>query len=160
MSGGHGVVSVGTFSKTEGKREGMNGYWGKILRVDLSTGEITVEEPPESFYRRYLGGSGLIGYYLLKEVPIGAEPLGPENLLIFAAGPITGVPIAGAGRNAMGAKSPLTGGYGEADVGGSICGCTTATPSFVPPVISGVRRHWSARKRCATSWATGGRGWP
>ena len=45
----------------------MNGYWGKILKVDLSTGEISVEEPPESFYRRYLGGSGLIGYYLLKD---------------------------------------------------------------------------------------------
>ncbi len=96
----------------------MNGYWGKILKVDLSTGEITVEEPPASFYRRYLGGSGLIGYYLLKEVPKGADPLGPENVLIFAAGPITGVPIAGAGRNTMGAKSPLSGGYGEADVGG------------------------------------------
>ena len=96
----------------------MNGYWGKILRADLSTGEITVEEPPESFYRRYLGGSGLVGYYLLKEVPKGADPLGPENRLIFAAGPVTGVPIAGAGRNAMGAKSPLSGGYGEADVGG------------------------------------------
>jgi aldehyde:ferredoxin oxidoreductase len=96
----------------------MNGYWGKILRVDLTTGEITVEEPPESFYRRYLGGSGLIGYYLLKEVPKGADPLGPDNLLIFAAGPVTGVPMAGAGRNAVGAKSPLSGGYGEADVGG------------------------------------------
>jgi aldehyde:ferredoxin oxidoreductase len=103
---------------TDGTREEMNGYWGKILRVDLSTGDITVEEPPESFYRRYLGGAGLIGYYLLKEVPKGADPLGPENVLIFAAGPVTGVPLAGAGRNTMGAKSPLTGGYGEADVGG------------------------------------------
>jgi aldehyde:ferredoxin oxidoreductase len=96
----------------------MNGYWGKILKVDLSSGEITVEKPPESFYRRYLGGSGLVGYYLLKDVPKGADPLGPENVLIFAAGPVTGVPLAGAGRNTMGAKSPLTGGYGEADVGG------------------------------------------
>ena len=65
----------------------MNGYWGKILKVDLSTGEITVEEPPESFYRRYLGGSGLIGYYLLKEVPKGADPLGPENVLDLRGGP-------------------------------------------------------------------------
>jgi aldehyde:ferredoxin oxidoreductase len=96
----------------------MNGYTGKILRVDLSSGRIEVEEPPESFYRRYLGGNGFVAYYLLKEVPQGADPLGPDNLLIFAGGPMTGIPIGGGGRNAMGAKSPLSGGYGEADVGG------------------------------------------
>jgi aldehyde:ferredoxin oxidoreductase len=96
----------------------MYGYFGKILKVDLTTGRIEVEEPPESFYRRYLGANGFVGYYLLKEVPKGADPLGPDNVLVFAAGPMTGVPVAGAGRNAMGAKSPLTGGYGEADVGG------------------------------------------
>ncbi len=96
----------------------MNGYTGKILRVDLSTGQIAVEEPPESFYRRYLGGNGFIAYYLLKEVPRGADPLGPDNVLVFAAGPVTGVPIGGSGRSAVGGKSPLSGGYGEADVGG------------------------------------------
>jgi aldehyde:ferredoxin oxidoreductase len=96
----------------------MNGYTGKILHVDLSSGAIEVEEPGADFYRRYLGGSGFISYYLLKEIPAGADPLGPENVLIFAGGPMTGVPIGGAGRNAVGAKSPLTEGYGEADVGG------------------------------------------
>ena len=59
------------------------GYTGKILRVDLGNNAITVEEPDEIFYRRYLGGRGLIAYYLLKEVPTDADPLGPENLLIF-----------------------------------------------------------------------------
>jgi aldehyde:ferredoxin oxidoreductase len=96
----------------------MNGYTGKILRVDLTSGQIEIEEQPESFYRRYLGGSGLIAYYLLKEVPKGADPLGPDNLLIMAGGTMTGVPVAGSGRSAVGAKSPLTDGYGEADVGG------------------------------------------
>ena len=96
----------------------VNGYTGKILHVNLTKNEITTETPPESFYRRYLGGAGLVGYYLLKQVPKGADPLGPENVLIFAAGPSTGVPVAGGGRSHMGAKSPLTGGYGEADVGG------------------------------------------
>ena len=96
----------------------MNGYTGKILRVDLSKGTIEVEEPADSFYRRYLGGNGFIAYYLLKEIPVGADPLGPDNVLVFADGPMTGVPIGGAGRNAVGAKSPLSGGYGEADVGG------------------------------------------
>ena len=96
----------------------MNGYTGKVLKVDLTEGTIAVEEPSEAFYRRYLGGSGLIGYYLLKEMPADVDPLGPDNLLIFAAGPITGMPVAGSGRSAVGGKSPLTGGYGEADVGG------------------------------------------
>jgi len=96
----------------------VNGFTGKILHVDLTKGTTEVEEPSETFYRRYLGGSGLIGYYLLKMVPKGADPLGPENVLVIACGAMTGVPLAGAGRNAVGAKSPLNGGYGEADVGG------------------------------------------
>ncbi len=96
----------------------MNGYTGKILKVDLTTGKIEVEQPSESFYRRYLGGAGFIGYYLLKETPKGVDPLGPDNLLIFAPGTLTGIPVAGSGRNAVGGKSPLTSGYGEADVGG------------------------------------------
>ena len=94
------------------------GYAGKILKVDLSTGNIAIEEPPESFYRRHLGGNGFVGYYLLREMPKGADPLGPDNLLIFAGGTITGIPVAGAGRSCVGGKSPLTGAYGEADVGG------------------------------------------
>ncbi len=94
------------------------GYTGKVLRVDLTDGRIWIEEPSESFYRRYLGGMGFVGYYLLREVPVGADPLGPDNRLIFATGAITGHPVAGSGRSHMGAKSPLTGGFGEADVGG------------------------------------------
>ena len=96
----------------------MNGYTGNILKVDLTAGTLHTEHPPEDFYRRYLGGNGFVAYYLLKEVPVGTDPLGPDNVLVFAGGPMTGVPIGGAGRSAMGAKSPLTGGYGEADVGG------------------------------------------
>ncbi|MBW2622978.1 MAG: aldehyde ferredoxin oxidoreductase family protein [Deltaproteobacteria bacterium] len=96
----------------------MNGYTGKILHVDLTGGTFEIEEPSPDFYRRYFGGNGFIAYYLLKEMPAGADPLGPDNLLIFAGGTMTGIPIAGAGRSAVGGKSPLTGGYGEADVGG------------------------------------------
>ena len=94
------------------------GYAGKILRVDLSNEKVWVEEPSDAFYRRYIGGNGFVGYYLLKEMPKGADALGPDNVLVFATGTITGVPVAGAGRSCVGAKSPLTGGYGEADVGG------------------------------------------
>jgi aldehyde:ferredoxin oxidoreductase len=96
----------------------VKGYANKILKVDLTSGAITVDEPPASFYRRYLGGQGLIAYYLLKELPKGADPLGPDNLLIFADGAFTGVPFAGTGRSSVGGKSPLTGGFGEAEAGG------------------------------------------
>ena len=49
---------------------------------------------------------------------LAARALGPENVLVFAGGPMTGVAVGGSGRNAVGAKAPLTGGYGEADAGG------------------------------------------
>ncbi|MGD9101032.1 MAG: aldehyde ferredoxin oxidoreductase N-terminal domain-containing protein, partial [Anaerolineae bacterium] len=96
----------------------MNGYAGKILHIDLTHSKIEIEEPDEGFYRRYLGGNGFVGYYLLKEMPAGTDPLGPDNVLVMACGTLTGIPVAGAGRSVVGAKSPLTGGYGEADVGG------------------------------------------
>jgi len=95
-----------------------NGYWGKILRVDLSSGDISVDEHDEKFYRTYLGGKGIVSHYLLKEVPPGCDPLGPENVLVFAASVLTGTGIPGSARNSAGAKSPLTGGYGEGEGGG------------------------------------------
>ena len=96
----------------------LYGYNGKILRVDLSQGVITVDEPDAAFYRRYIGGRGFISYFLLNELAAGVDALGPKNRLIFAAGAVTGAPIAGSGKNSVGAKSPLTNGYGDAEVGG------------------------------------------
>jgi aldehyde:ferredoxin oxidoreductase len=95
-----------------------NGYNGKILHVDLSTKKIKVEEPGEVFYRTYLGGGALASYFLLRDLPPGVDPLGPENLLIFASNVLSGVPMAGMTRYTVAAKSPLTGAYGEAEAGG------------------------------------------
>ncbi|MFW9998847.1 MAG: aldehyde ferredoxin oxidoreductase family protein [Candidatus Hodarchaeota archaeon] len=95
-----------------------NGYTGNILRIDLGNERTSIENPDDIFYRRYIGGEGIVAYYLLKELKAGIDPLGPENKLIFAAGPLTGLTIPGTGRNSVGAKSPLTGGFGEAEVGG------------------------------------------
>jgi len=94
------------------------GYTGNILRVDLSNNKITVENPDDVFYRIYLGGAGFIAYYLLKELKPGIDPLGEENKLIFAAGPLTGAPIGGSGRHCVGAKSPRSGALAKAEVGG------------------------------------------
>ncbi|MBL7168613.1 aldehyde ferredoxin oxidoreductase family protein [Candidatus Bathyarchaeota archaeon] len=94
------------------------GYNGKILRVDLTEERLTTEEPPEAWYRAYLGGMGAVAYHLLTENPPGADALSPQNTLVMAPGVISGAPFSGSGRNAVGAKSPLTEGFGEADVGG------------------------------------------
>jgi len=96
----------------------MKGFNGKIARIDLTSAEITIERPSVDFYRRFLGGRGFIVHHLLKELPQGIDPLGPENKLIFALGPVTGHPFVGSGRNSIGSKSPLSGGYGESEAGG------------------------------------------
>ncbi|MBS4021679.1 MAG: hypothetical protein KGZ79_04560 [Dethiobacter sp.] len=96
----------------------MGGYWGNIIRVNLTTGEISRESKDENFYRTYYGGAGMTSYFLLNELKQGIDPLGPDNKLVFAPGVITGAPFAGSARNAVGAKSPLTGGFGKSEVGG------------------------------------------
>lgn len=94
------------------------GYTGKILRVNLSDNSISIDEHDDEFYRRYFGGTALIGYYLLKELKPGIDPLGPDNKLIFSAGVISGIPCSGSGRSGVGSKSPLTGGWGDSQGGG------------------------------------------
>jgi aldehyde:ferredoxin oxidoreductase len=96
----------------------VQGVAGKVLRVNLTDRTISTDEPDEAFYRTYLGGAGFVAYYLLHEVPAGIDPLSAENKLIFAFGPMTGLAMPGATRNCVGAKSPLTGGFSKAEVGG------------------------------------------
>ncbi|HUV27704.1 MAG TPA: aldehyde ferredoxin oxidoreductase family protein [Anaerolineales bacterium] len=95
-----------------------HGYTGKILHVDLSSGLLSVEEPEEAFYRKYMGGSALAMYYLLNELPAGVDPLGPENILVLALSVLTGTAISGQSRMTAAAKSPLTGGIGDSQGGG------------------------------------------
>jgi len=96
----------------------LYGYNGKILRIDLERESISVEEPQEILYCRYLGGGTLALYYLLRELKPKSDPLGPENILVFAGSVISGTPAAGLSRFSVAAKSPLTGGFGEAEAGG------------------------------------------
>ncbi|MFN8524234.1 MAG: aldehyde ferredoxin oxidoreductase family protein [Chloroflexota bacterium] len=95
-----------------------NGFWNRVLRVDLTTGKTWEEHPDDSFYRKHVGGRGFIAHYLLKEVPASVDAFSPDNRLIFMAGPVTGTPLPGAGRHSCGARSPLTGGFGESEAGG------------------------------------------
>lgn len=96
----------------------MYGVNGRILKVDLTDGKIVTERPSENFYRTYFGGRALIAYYLLKESKAGVDPFSPENPVIFATGVVTGHSFSGSGRNSVGAKSPLTGAYGDSEAGG------------------------------------------
>ena len=96
----------------------MYGFMGKILRVNLTDGNISVEDLPQEWSRDYLGGAGLATKYLYEEVPKGADPLGPENKLMIMVGPLTGTVSPSAGRADVVAKSPLTGIWGHANTGG------------------------------------------
>ena len=96
----------------------MSGYFGKLLRVDLTEGKISEEEIPEQWVKDYLGGAGLATRYLWDEVPQDADPLGPENKLIFMTGSLTGVVAPSTGRFSVVAKSPQTGIWGQANSGG------------------------------------------
>ena len=95
-----------------------NGYTGKILHVDLTKGAMTVEEPNEAFYRKYLGGSAMGMHYILRDMPKGADALGPDNVLTLFTGVATGVAISGQSRLCANAKSPISGGIGDAQSGG------------------------------------------
>ncbi|MBA2848773.1 aldehyde ferredoxin oxidoreductase family protein [Thermosulfuriphilus ammonigenes] len=93
-------------------------YARKLLRVNLSTGEIKTEEIPDKLLRDYIGGRGLGAYLLSRELPPEADPLGPENVLVFATGPLTGTPAPTGGRYMVLGKSPLTGLIASSNSGG------------------------------------------
>ena len=94
------------------------GYNGKILHVDLTHGSITTETPPDSFYRKYMGGSAMGVYYILKEMPKGADALAPENVLTIMTSVTTGAAVSGQSRVNVNAKSPISGGIGDLQGGG------------------------------------------
>lgn len=98
--------------------EMRHGYTGRILHVDLGKQTWRVEEPAETFYRSYFGGSAMGAHYLLKYTPAKTDALDPANTLALMTGVITGAPISGQARVAATAKSPLTGLVGDSQSGG------------------------------------------
>nr|WP_048817820.1 aldehyde ferredoxin oxidoreductase family protein [Desulforamulus hydrothermalis] len=96
----------------------MKGFYGKLLRIDLTNRLYQAESIPEEVLAQYLGGKGLGSYLLWQENVAKADPLGPGNKLIFALGPATGSGFFGVGRFGVFARSPLTGGFGESYCGG------------------------------------------
>ena len=94
------------------------GYTGKIVFVDLTTSEIRTQELDQDLVRNYLGGYGLGVRIMFEHQKKGADPLGPENILGFTAGTLTGTKTPASGRYMAVSKSPLTGGWGDANSGG------------------------------------------
>ena len=95
----------------------MSGWMGIILRVDLSSGKIEKEPLSKELGVNYAGGRGINVRLLYDEVKPGIDAFDPENRLIFGTGPLTGTMLP-SGRINITSKSPLTGIYGESDVGG------------------------------------------
>lgn len=95
-----------------------NGFMGQLLNVDLTGGRMSAEALDESLCRNFVGGYGLGARLLYDRIPKGADPLGPQNVLGFMTGPLTGTPAVIGSRFVVAAKSPKTAGWGDANCGG------------------------------------------
>jgi len=99
------------------------GYTGKMLFVDLASGQTREEEPDEELYRCFLGGYGIGARVLFSQQRARVDPLGAENILGFITGPLSGTPALFGSRYALVAKSPLTSTWGDANCGGAFGPC-------------------------------------
>ncbi|MGB9812161.1 MAG: aldehyde ferredoxin oxidoreductase family protein [Thermovenabulum sp.] len=114
----------------------MFGYYGKIINVNLSIKKIEIQDFPEELQKKYIGGSGVGARILYDETGPDTDPLSGDNPLILMTGPFVGTRIPTSGRHQIITKSPLTGIYGEGDVGGSF-GATLKTCGYDGIVIKG-----------------------
>jgi aldehyde:ferredoxin oxidoreductase len=96
----------------------MNGWTGKILRVNLTSGTSRVEDIPQEWLRDYIGGRGIGDRYLWEELDPRVEPLSPDNKLIFATGPLTGTPVSCGARYMVVTKGALTNAITTSNSGG------------------------------------------
>lgn len=97
----------------------MKGLHGRIAVADLDAGTVRIRPIPDDWLEQHLGGRGLGVRLLLGRMPEDVDPLGPQNCLTFATGPLTGYGVPGTSRHWVGARSPLTGSLGESYSGGS-----------------------------------------
>ena len=115
----------------------LKGIAGKMGVVELTSGSISIEDVPDQLYEQYLGGYGLGAHYIYGAQPAGVDPLGPENRLGLFVGPLTGTNAVTGNRFTMVGKSPKTGGWGDANCGGTF-GPVFKAAGFDGMVFSGV----------------------
>jgi aldehyde:ferredoxin oxidoreductase len=97
----------------------LKGVLNRIAWVDLTTGDVKIEEPEDELYTKYLGGYGLGAYYLYTRQKANVDPLGPDSTLGLVTGPLTGTDAITGNRFVAVGKSPKTGGWGDANCGGN-----------------------------------------
>jgi len=97
----------------------LHGYANNLIYIDLSTGNVEKRKIKEDIAKQYFGGAGLAAYIYLTEFDINSEPFDSKTPLIITTGPFTGTKVPSSGRHCVASKSPLTGIWGEADVGGT-----------------------------------------
>ncbi len=112
------------------------GHTGKVLYIDLNHSQGRVEDLKEEWVDQFIGGSGLGAKFLYEMTDKSTSPLAPENPLIFMTGPFTGTSVPLSGRHAVVSRSPLTGIFGESDVGGT-WGATLKKAGFDGIIITG-----------------------
>ncbi len=95
----------------------MFGWTGKFLHVNLSKRKAAADAYEASVAHCFLGGRGFAAKILWDELKQGIDPFSPENKLVFAAGPLTGFSLPSSGKLVVASKSPLTGGYGDGNIG-------------------------------------------
>jgi aldehyde:ferredoxin oxidoreductase len=118
----------------------LKGWTGRLLRVDLTKGKAVHTEYSEELARKFVGGRGLAVKLLWDELKPGTDPLGLDNILIFAGGPYAGLPTVNSGKMVVAAKSPLTGGYGDGNLG------TMAAPNLRKAGLDGIVVTGKAKK--------------
>jgi len=99
----------------------MHGWAGKILRINLTKRKSTTQQFDSKFALTWLGGRGFAAKILWDELKLGTDAFSPENRLILATGPLTGASLPSSGKLLVAAKSPLTGGYGDGNIGTWAC---------------------------------------
>ncbi|HBL16035.1 MAG: hypothetical protein A2X36_07825 [Elusimicrobia bacterium GWA2_69_24] len=95
----------------------MKGWTGNILRIDLTKKTFRIDHFTEEFAQKWIGGRGFALKILWDELKPGVDPLGPDNKFLVVQGPISGVPMPNSGKTIVAAKSPLTGTYGDGNLG-------------------------------------------
>jgi aldehyde:ferredoxin oxidoreductase len=98
----------------------MKGIWGKLLEIDLTSGKTTNTPIADEKVEKYLGGRGLGARLFYDLLPSKADPLSPENVLLFLTGPLTGSTVTGSSKFVVVTKSPLTHGWCDSYSSGKI----------------------------------------
>ena len=114
----------------------MNGYGGRILHINLGKQNFSVQNFNEAFARKYLGGNGFAAKILYDGLMPGIDPFSPENMVVFAVGPVTDSPLPSTSRGYAATKSPLSGLFFDSTFGGRFA-VTQKRTGFEAIAISG-----------------------